>query len=242
MSESIKVAVRCRPLNSKEIKAGMKKTVKIDTSRNEIHLTSFTKNKKKQFTFDYTYDESSEQKKIYQMCAFRIVESVLEGYNGTIFAYGQTGTGKTYTMEGIRDSEENKGIIPRTFEQIFGTIGGTVDKQFLVSISMLELYKEDIYDLLIPGKKNKLDLREKPGEGFFVKNLSMKDIKSAKECLDVLNQGSKNRTQDSTEMNEGNQISRFNQKYLQDLIVFSLLQLKLVKRMKMEMISSEKEN
>lgn len=206
MSESIKVAVRCRPLNDNESNEGASKVIEVDQSRNEIFLTNPKNGKKKQFTFDYTYDESSEQKSVYQMCAFRIVESVLEGYNGTIFAYGQTGTGKTYTMEGVKNSKEKKGIIPRTFEQIFRTIHGTGDKEFLVSISMLELYNENVYDLLVKGKKNKLDLREKPGEGFYVKNLSTRDIKSASECLEVLIEGSKHRTKGSTLMNKGNLI------------------------------------
>lgn len=176
--------------------------VQVDQSRNEIFLTHPVSNKKKQFTFDYTYDQNSRQEEIYQMCAFRIVESVLQGYNGTIFAYGQTGTGKTFTMEGDTRSAELSGIIPRTFEQIFGTIDGTGDKQFLVSISILELYNEDIFDLLMT-KKNKLSIREKPGEGFFVKDLSARDIKSSRECLDVLHQGSRNRTQAPTMMNKG---------------------------------------
>lgn len=176
--------------------------VQVDQSRNEIFLTHPVSNKKKQFTFDYTYDQNSRQEEIYQMCAFRIVESVLQGYNGTIFAYGQTGTGKTFTMEGDTRSAELSGIIPRTFEQIFGTIDGTGDKQFLVSISILELYNEDIFDLLMT-KKNKLSIREKPGEGFFVKDLSARDIKSSRECLEVLHQGSRNRTQAPTMMNKG---------------------------------------
>jgi kinesin family protein 3/17 len=202
MSESIKVAVRCRPLNDKEKKEQSKQVVQVDQSRNEIFLTHPIANKKKQFTFDYTYDEKSRQEEVYQMCAFRIVESVLQGYNGTIFAYGQTGTGKTFTMEGDSRNKELMGIIPRTFEQIFGTIDGTGDKQFLVSISILELYNEDIFDLL-KKKKSKLSLRERPGEGFFVKDLSARDIKSSKECLEVLLEGSKNRTQAATMMNKG---------------------------------------
>ena len=202
MSECIKVAVRCRPLNPKEIKQNCSKVIKVDQSRNEIFLNHPKNKKKKQFTFDYTYDEKSKQEEVYQMCAFRIVESVLEGYNGTIFAYGQTGTGKTFTMEGNCKNPEERGIIPRTFDQIFGTIDGTKDKQFLVSISILELYNEEIFDLLV-SKKTKLSLRERPGEGFFVKDLSTRDIKSSKECLEVLYEGSRNRTQASTQMNKG---------------------------------------
>lgn len=105
-------------------------------------------------------------------------------------------------MEGDTKTSDNRGIIPRTFDQIFGTIDGTGDKQFLVSISILELYNEDIFDLLVP-KKSKLSLREKPGEGFFVKDLSTRDIQTSKECLEVLHEGSRNRTKASTKMNKG---------------------------------------
>lgn len=206
MSECIKVAVRCRPLNDKENKEHSKKVVSVDQSRNEIFLTHPQSSKKKQFTFDYTYDENSKQEEVYQMCAFRIVESVLEGYNGTIFAYGQTGTGKTFTMEGQTAVAENRGIIPRTFDQIFKTIDGTAEKQFLVSISILELYNEDVFDLLV-AKKSKLNLRERPGEGFFVENLSTRDIQSPKQCLDVLHEGSRNRTQAATMMNKGKSLN-----------------------------------
>jgi kinesin family protein 3/17 len=212
-------------LNEKEKKEKSRKVVEVDQSRNEIFLTHPDSKKKKQFTFDYTYDENSKQEEVYQMCAFRIVESVLEGYNGTIFAYGQTGTGKTFTMEGQTHVSENRGIIPRTFDQIFKTIDGTADKQFLVSISILELYNEDVFDLLI-AKKSKLNLRERPGEGFFVENLSTRDIKSSKECLEVLLMGSKNRTQASTMMNKG----MLNSQCLPDPTVFFRLPLKVQRK------------
>ena len=106
------------------------------------------KDQTKQFTFDYSYGFDAKQKDIYEDCAYSIVESVLQGYNGTIFAYGQTGTGKTFTMQGDQKNELLKGIIPRTFEQIFNTIHGTDHTEFLVSCTMLELYNEEVYDLL----------------------------------------------------------------------------------------------
>ena len=108
---------------------------------------------------------------MYQSAAYPIVESVLEGYNGTVFAYGQTGTGKTFTMEGRQDDSVLKGIIPRAIEHIFRSIEGTPDKQFLVRASFLELYNEDIRDLLSKNIKQKLELREKPETGVYVKDL-----------------------------------------------------------------------
>jgi kinesin family protein 3/17 len=110
---------------------------------------------------------------VYRDTASPIVESVLEGYNGTIFAYGQTGTGKTFTMEGKDDPPSLKGIIPRTFDHIFERITGMgVNKQFLVSVSYLELYNEEIRDLLSKNFKSKLEIREKPESGVYIKDLS----------------------------------------------------------------------
>ena len=203
MSESVKVALRCRPLSKNELEEEKKGIVKIDSSRNELFLTNPKTNAEKQFTFDYTYSSNTSQKEIYEQCAFSLIESVLEGYNATIFAYGQTGTGKTYTMEGIKNNEEDKGIIPRVFDHIFNTIEGTSMTKFLVSCSMLELYNEEIFDLLkSKPQKDKLELKEKPGEGFFVKDLSSIEIKSAKECMNLLDFGSKNRKTGETLMNK----------------------------------------
>lgn len=81
----------------------------------------------KQFTFDKTYGDWAEQKTIYMDSANPIIQNVLEGYNGTIFAYGQTGTGKTHTMTGLEKDEKEKGIMPRAFEDIFQSIQGDSD-------------------------------------------------------------------------------------------------------------------
>ena len=108
------------------------------------------------------------------------MESVLEGYNGTIFAYGQTGTGKTFTMEGADDDEnhDNRGIVPRTIHYIFEAITKAANtKKYLVRTSFLELYNEQLIDLLVnpakekDAKKKKLEIREKPNEGIKVDGL-----------------------------------------------------------------------
>jgi hypothetical protein len=96
---------------------------------------------------------------------------VLEGYNGTIFAYGQSGTGKTHTMEGDLNSTKELGLIPRAFSQIFDFIGKSKDIDYLVRCSMFEIYKEDIFDLLGKDRDKKLDVREQQKKGFFVKDL-----------------------------------------------------------------------
>jgi kinesin family protein 3/17 len=91
------------------------------------------------FTFDLIFDWNSKQVDVFNSCALPIVNSVLEGYNGTIFAYGQTGTGKTHTMEGKTEPKDLMGIIPRSFEHIFEQIDNLSHKQFLVRVQMLEI-------------------------------------------------------------------------------------------------------
>eukprot|EP01022_Parablepharisma_sp_SALTPOND_P029154 TRINITY_DN726_c0_g1_i1.p3 TRINITY_DN726_c0_g1~~TRINITY_DN726_c0_g1_i1.p3 ORF type:complete len:636 (-),score=131.72 TRINITY_DN726_c0_g1_i1:183-2090(-) len=139
---------------------------------------------------------------IFEETAMPIVDFVLEGYNGTIFAYGQTGTGKTHTMEGKDSPEENKGIMPRAFETIFKAIEADPSKQYLVRASYLELYKEEIRDLLSKNPKNKLEIKEKPDTGVYVKDLSSFVVKSVKEIKDVMYTGRGNRTTAETQMNE----------------------------------------
>ena len=132
-----------------------------------------------------------------------IVSNVLEGYNGTIFAYGQTGTGKTHTMEGVDDPPEQRGIMARVFSGVFGKIGlgSTTVKRFLVRVSYLEIYKEDIRDLLAKNPKNKLELHEKPDTGVYVKDLSTFIVKNAEEIVEVQHRGRGNRSVGETNMN-----------------------------------------
>jgi len=138
--ENIQVIVRCRPMSSKEVSNGYTGVVKISKEENSVAV-SVPKNdgsEYKQFTFDSVFDWNSTQEELYKKMVHPLIESVLNGFNATIFAYGQTGTGKTFTMEGIRDEklplseQENRGIIPRTFEQIFQTIEQSNNKQYLV--------------------------------------------------------------------------------------------------------------
>lgn len=127
---------------------------------------------------------------------------MLEGYNGTIFAYGQTGTGKTHTMEGNVNSERQKGIMPRSFESIFESIeDGDGDKQFLVRCSYLELYNEEVRDLLSKNMEQKLELHEHPDTGVYVKGISAPVIKTAQELMSYQNRGADRRVHAETEMN-----------------------------------------
>ncbi|KAJ1496800.1 Kinesin-like protein kif3a, partial [Coelomomyces lativittatus] len=119
---------------------------------------------------------------IYDIAARPIVEAVLNGYNGTVFVYGQTGTGKTFSMQGVTESPELRGIIPNTFHHVFAHIARTPERQYLVRVSYLEIYNEEIRDLLNPhqnkGSMNfthhshGLDIKEHPEHGLYVKDLT----------------------------------------------------------------------
>lgn len=120
--------------------------------RGEVILKKPTDAVPKQFTFDSVYDWNSEQENIFAETAYPICNNVIQGYNGTIFAYGQTGTGKTFTISGVPKDPKLKGIMPRAFDNVFMLISGDTEKQFLVRVSYLEIYNEEIRDLM--NKKN----------------------------------------------------------------------------------------
>merc|ERR1719157_153865 len=149
----------------------------------------------KDVTFDAVYDMNTIQGKFYDDTGYAIVESVLDGYNGTIFAYGQTGTGKTFTMVGpgtLEEAEANQelaGVIPRTFDHIFRNITTTPTKKFLVRASYLEIYNEEIRDLLSKTPKAKLELKDHPDGGVFVKDLSNLIVKGVDEMRSVMDAG-----------------------------------------------------
>lgn len=145
-SECVRVVVRCRPLNAKERGDQRQRIVDVDTAARQVVLRSPAAGAgepPKSFTFDAVFDWDSQQRTVYADAAMGIVDSVLEGYNGTIFAYGQTGTGKTHTMEGV-EGEGGAGIIPNSFEHVFSAIGASSNMQYLVRASYLEIYNEEI--------------------------------------------------------------------------------------------------
>ena len=123
-----------------------------DCNPNQLYVTatdSAGRKSIKTYAFDHVFGEDNNQIDVYQECASPIIQSVLKGYNGTLFAYGQTGTGKTYTMEGNISDDEDKGIIPRTFTQIMDYVTTAPENiEFLVRISFLEIYQDEVYDLL----------------------------------------------------------------------------------------------
>ena len=157
------------------------------------------------FTFDFVFDVDSQQEDVYNITAKQAVQSVLEGYNSTIFCYGQTGTGKTYTMEGFTyDSHDpQKGIIQRTIEDIFNYIETTSNEntKFIIRASFLQIYNENISDLLKPEKKN-LQIREDKKKGIYVDSLSEWAVRSPIDLYALLKRGTNFRTTSSTNMND----------------------------------------
>ncbi|XP_077447153.1 kinesin-like protein KIF3B [Stigmatopora argus] len=205
-SESIKVVVRCRPMNDKERAAMFESVVTVNVKMKQIAVKnprdSMAGKASKVFTFDSVYDFKSKQKDLYDESFRPLVNSVLQGFNGTIFAYGQTGTGKTFTMEGTRNDPEKRGVIPNSFVHIFTHISRSQNQQYLVRASYLEIYQEEIRDLLSKDQTRHLELRERPDTGVYVKNLSSFVTRSREEIENVMNVGNQNRSVGSTNMNE----------------------------------------
>ena len=157
----------------------------------------------KQFTFDSVYDHTNTQREIYEETALPIVRAAMEGYNGTVFCYGQTGTGKTHTMEGSSDPPNERGIIPNAFDTVFADIDASEasNKTFLVRASFLEIYNENVRDLLAKDQSKTCALKETPEKGVYVHGLTTFVVKSAEEMRKVLEVGKKNRSVGATLMN-----------------------------------------
>jgi len=204
-NECVKVVVRCRPMNKKEKAADCKRIVEMDPTLGTVSVAKADADESeppKIFTLDAVYDWTSQQRTVYDEIGYPIIESVMEGYNGTVFAYGQTGTGKSHTMQGDAEPPEMRGIIPNSFDHVFDAIQNDQTKEFLVRASYLEIYNEEIRDLLGKDSKSKLELKENPEKGVFVKDLNTFVVRNVKEIDHVMNVGQKNRTVGSTLMNQ----------------------------------------
>ncbi|CAK1542784.1 unnamed protein product [Leptosia nina] len=199
LNECVKVVVRCRPLSDREKNESYEEVVKVWPERGAVQVYN-PKGQDKLFTYDAAYDCSSDTKTIYDEMVRPLVASVLDGFNGCVFAYGQTGTGKTHTMEGNGDDE---GIIPRTFRHIWAHIENTAspDVTHLVSCSYVELYLEDVRDLLSKECK-KLTIRGQELNGFYIPEMTSIVCKSASEMVRLMRAGNRNRASGRTDMNE----------------------------------------
>ena len=156
-----------------------------------------------EYAYDATFDPNASQADVYEGAVAPIVSSVLEGFNGTIFAYGQTSSGKTHTMLGPDiDDEAGKGIIPRLVGGIFAMIASAPGEvEFTVKVSMIEIYNEKIRDLL-DIKKTDLKIRENKDAGIYVKDMTESYVGSEDEVFSLLKIGNENRTIGVTDMNK----------------------------------------
>eukprot|EP00047_Mylnosiga_fluctuans_P018442 m.71067 g.71067 ORF g.71067 m.71067 type:complete len:1220 (-) comp7618_c0_seq1:135-3794(-) len=201
--ETVKVLVRCRPLNAREKGLNCKTIVSMEPSIGQVALEKpdAADEPPKTFSFDGVYDRDSCTRQIYEDLVFPLVEGVLEGYNGTVFAYGQTGCGKSFSMEGIADSADHRGITPRSFEHVFQEVAVRSNTKFLVRASYLEIYNENVRDLLAKDTMVNLELKEHPEKGVYVKDLSMNIVHNADEVQRFMARGSTNRAVGATAMN-----------------------------------------
>ncbi|ODQ78567.1 hypothetical protein BABINDRAFT_162773 [Babjeviella inositovora NRRL Y-12698] len=193
---NIKVIARFRP---ERYLAG---TYPIVTFPDATTVCYDTPSHRDMFTFDAAFDATTSQSDVYQYSAKMTVQDVFQGYNGTILAYGQTGTGKSYTMMGDLDDPEHLGIIPRIATEIFDQIArGDAEVEYTVLVSYMEIYMENLRDLLVEGDSAKLAIHENKVDGVYVKGLQQVYVASTKDLYEVMRLGSKARVVASTGMN-----------------------------------------
>uniref|UniRef100_A0AAV1VE09 Kinesin-like protein n=1 Tax=Peronospora matthiolae TaxID=2874970 RepID=A0AAV1VE09_9STRA len=201
---NVRVYCRVRPQNAKELTmTAAQRCVFTDTV--EIKVKTNDGNPQ-QFTFDHVFGEEDNQETVFENVARPVVQDIMDGYNATIFAYGQTSSGKTYTMEGANiDHPELQGIIPRTATEIFDNVmNADENMEFIVKVSYIEIYMERIRDLLDPYKsKMNLQVREDAQRGIFVEGMTEMCVTSDEELLAAMRAGAANRAVAATGMNEG---------------------------------------
>ncbi|KRX06862.1 P-loop containing nucleoside triphosphate hydrolase [Pseudocohnilembus persalinus] len=199
---NIKTFVRFRPVNKME-----QDLTEQGIGRINVHYqndkTVKTLNDNNSYTFDKVYRPDTTQAQVYKEAFSESLDDALKGYNGTLFAYGPTGSGKTHTMFGP-DINDNvtKGIIPRTAQEIFDKISKEgQDLTYIISVSMLEIYREQLSDLM-DSEKSDLKIKETPKRGVYVSGLSSNEVSNSQELLDIIHEGFSCKQTRSTKMNE----------------------------------------
>ncbi|KRK00170.1 kinesin-like protein unc-104 isoform X3 [Drosophila yakuba] len=210
---SVKVAVRVRPFNSREIARESKCIIEMAGATTAItnpKVPPNTSDSVKRFNFDYSYwshdhhdADFSTQSMVYKDIGEEMLQHSFDGYNVCIFAYGQTGAGKSYTMMG-RQEEQQEGIIPMICKDLFTRIQDTEtdDLKYSVEVSYMEIYCERVRDLLNPKNKGNLRVREHPLLGPYVEDLSKLAVTDYQDIHDLIDEGNKARTVAATNMNE----------------------------------------
>lgn len=191
--EAITVAVRLRPLSQKELEKGAISAWKIPGPTSIVDASE-----KLLFQYDRVFPATQSTESIFEELGEKIVWGVMDGYNGCMFCYGQTGSGKTHTMHGVKSI--SPGIVPLSIETIFAYIYETVQKEFLVRCSYLEIYNECVNDLLDSNQLN-LTLREDKRGGLKIIGLSEKECTSMNQIYSLLALGDSNRQVASTNFN-----------------------------------------
>ena len=195
MSDTIRIMCRFRPLNSTE------------EERNDAFLPVFpnedsVKLDAKTYTFDRVFNDRTNQETVYKAAALPIVKYVFNGFNGTIFAYGQTVSGKTHTMEGVLHDPEMMGVIPRIVHDIYQHIDGMDESiKFDIKVSYYEVYLEKIRDLL-DVKKTNLPVYEDANRVPYVKGVTERLVGSPDDVMKAVKKGKKNRAEGKTNLNE----------------------------------------
>ena len=198
---NVNVICRFRPMNEMEITNGNEQ-VCVFTSPTSLQFYSTRERNNYKFNFDRIFQPSSTQEEIYSYGVKGIIDSVLNGYNGTVLAYGQTGSGKTYTMQGEIGNEKTKGIIPRMIKHVFDYIHEqNSSSEFMLKVSMIEIYQEKIRDLLDISRVN-LPIRQDSIKGIYVDGCSERYVGCPRDVLNALELGANNRVQAATNMNE----------------------------------------
>ncbi|XP_020576024.1 kinesin-like protein KIN-12G [Phalaenopsis equestris] len=205
---NVQVIIRLRPLNSAEISLqGQNRCIRQDSCQ----TLTWIGHPESRFTFDLIADEHISQERLFKVAGVPMVENCMAGYNSCMFAYGQTGSGKTHTMlgdigGGIQRNSANCGMTPRVFEYLFSRIHKEKEIQsnqklhFTCKCSFLEIYNEQILDLLDPSSIN-LQIREDARRGVYVENLKEYEVSSPKDVIQQLIQGAANRKVAATNMN-----------------------------------------
>ncbi|XP_075813209.1 chromosome-associated kinesin KIF4A isoform X4 [Microtus pennsylvanicus] len=197
----VRVALRCRPLVSKEISEGCQTCLSFVPGEPQVVVGN-----DKSFTYDFVFDPSTEQEEVFNTAVAPLIKGIFKGYNATVLAYGQTGSGKTYSMGGAYTAEQEHestiGVIPRVIQLLFQEINKKSDFEFTLKVSYLEIYNEEILDLLCPSReKTQINIREDPKEGIKIVGLTEKTVLVASDTVDCLEQGNNSRTVASTAMN-----------------------------------------
>ena len=201
-SERVLCYVRIRPFTKDELDRDKTTPIEAIDEKNNS-MTVKKEFEKKNYNYDKIFPENTNQSEIFTVAGKNVIDSVLEGYNGTIFAYGQTGSGKTYTMVGEFENEEKKGIIPRSFDYIFQKISDLKktdeNSNYTISIAFIQIYIENIQDLFEPT--NKVVIREDKYNRVFLDGCKWIQVNNLKETQENFHKGEKIRVTESTKMN-----------------------------------------